>query len=968
MLHRVSALCIISVALSAALLQGQDLFVLPGAQGTNPVAEAFVTNPELNNYRTFNAGTGAFAVLPTVGGQKFFAVSSASTNSVVAFDTTLLSPTPLANLPNAATQAILTPNGSLLAVAAGTVHLFNAASNNELIVGGISQGAGIDTFAIAASLDSTAIFALGSDGAGNDQLSLISTSLFSVTSTLPLPGIAATAVSVGPNGLVYVSLPDQILELDPRTLTPTVNGGMTVNGTPGPLVFTPDGQYLIGANQSTFGNSLIIGSLATYTATDPALGIQQISEVQIIGSDTILALSSQGLYSITILPLSVTPITVPNLAAGGVQAFTTSNDIPIGGHSTVQAAYLISSNTVYQYSPASLSFPNQFQISGTVTPGAISYAPAPQTTATSNPATLLVYGNNQSIFPNVSSEPLVVQILDANNLPLSGYTVQFQASGSTGSTLSAYSAVTGSNGYALTYVNASATPGAVTVSATAGVLSAQFNVTVASTGQGSVGPTLTIVAGQGQLLGQNNSTTSGEFGSSLQVLASDANGNPISGLAVTFTVPAGQGTLQLNGGGGLTETVNTNAAGIASVDFLSTQVPNNSTGYLQTLVTASATSAKSVTFYITTVSGSPNIIPLALPSVNPPLVAQEGSILPAAVKAEIYSASGALIPNVSLIVNDNNVNPNILPSASCNAPGGVVLSGSNGVASCDLTFGPRLGTGTFVATVGYSHNFFPVPFTVTAGAPTTLQITQGNDQTGGPGQTLQHALVVQATDSGGNIVPGAAVTWQVVTAGTVTLSDVVGTTDSNGDASALATLGNIAGTAQVTATAGSASATFNLTVSIPSAAIQKVSGDQQSAKINTAFASPLIVKVVDSSGAGVNGAQVSFQVASGVATLGSASATTDATGQASTTVTAGATAGAITVTATSSSFSITFTLTAVPLGPSGITIVNGASFDPNTGISPGGIATIRELAFFRALPDWFLPPTARESSPPLLRA
>jgi uncharacterized protein (TIGR03437 family) len=358
-------------------------------------------------------------------------------------------------------------------------------------------------------------------------------------------------------------------------------------------------------------------------------------------------------------------------------------------------------------------------------------------------------------------------------------------------------------------------------------------------------------------------------------------------------------------------------------------------------VTASATNAKPVTFYITTVSGNPNIYPLALPSVNPPLVAQEGSIIPAAVKAEIASATGIPIPNVSLVLNDNNVNPNILPSVACNAPGGVVLSDSHGIASCDLLFGPRLGTGSFVATVGYTHNFFAVPFTVTAGAATTLQIIQGNNQTGGPGQTLQHALVVQATDSGGNVAPGAAVTWQVVTAGTVTLSNVVGTTDSNGDASALATLGNIGGVAQVTATAGSATATFNLTVSIPSAGIQKVSGDQQSAKINTAFASPLTVKVVDSNGNGVTGVQVSFQVASGVATLGSASATTDATGQASTTVSAGATAGAITVTATSSSFSVTFTLTALPLGPSGITIVNGASFDPNTGISPGGIATIR---------------------------
>jgi uncharacterized protein (TIGR03437 family) len=243
--------------------------------------------------------------------------------------------------------------------------------------------------------------------------------------------------------------------------------------------------------------------------------------------------------------------------------------------------------------------------------------------------------------------------------------------------------------------------------------------------------------------------------------------------------------------------------------------------------------------------------------------------------------------------------------------------------------------------IGSTHTTVPIQFTVTPGAPSKLQITQGNNQTGGPGQTLPLALVVNVTDSGGNTLTGVSVTWRVVTPGTVTLTNVVSTTDSNGNASALVTLGAIGGVAHVTATAGTASATFNLTVNIPSAGLQKLSGDQQSAVINTAFASPLTVKVVDSKGNGVTGAQVNFQVASGVATLGSSSAITDSTGQASTSVTAGGTAGSITVSATSSTFSVSFSLTAHLPGPSNLTIVNGASFDPNTGISPGGIATIR---------------------------
>ena len=56
----------------------------------------------------------------------------------------------LANLPIPATQALITPDGKLLAVAAGKVYLFNTSSNSEVVSGGISQGTGITTISIAA--------------------------------------------------------------------------------------------------------------------------------------------------------------------------------------------------------------------------------------------------------------------------------------------------------------------------------------------------------------------------------------------------------------------------------------------------------------------------------------------------------------------------------------------------------------------------------------------------------------------------------------------------------------------------------------------------------------------------------------------------------------------------------------------------------------------------------------------------
>lgn len=935
MLKRVSALCTLGIAMWAVSLQAQDLFVLPGALSLSTEGQAFITNP-LSADRTFTAGQGAFSILANSTATTFFVVASSSENSIIATDTNLVNDTLIANLPLPATQALVTPDGRLLVVAAGNTYFFSVASFSSVATGGVSQGSGLSTYAIASALDSSAIFAL----AGNQstsQLSSISTSSYGIISTLTVP--QATAVSVGPNGLVYVSMPNEILELDPITLEPTYNGAISVNGTPGPLVFTPDGQYAVSANQAALSNSLIVVSLPSHAATSPSLGLPPLTSLLVTGTDSLLGLSGEGLYNITLFPLNAATANVPDLTSVPVAGAVT-NDVPAGTHTSVQSVYLLSNGAVYQYSPSAQTLAAEYSLAAGITPGSITYLAPALTGTQSSPSSLLAFGNNQTILPNARSEPLVAQVLGSNNIPLSGVQVQFQAAGATG-TLSAASAITGSDGYALVYFTAGDTFGTTTVTATAGSVSTNFSLNISSTAQSS-GPTLTIVSGQGQLMTEETSTQLGsQYGSPLQVLATDMNGNPIGGLAVTFSVPAGDGTIQANGGAASSQTVTTDASGIAAVDFETTSLPaNDSQGYFQTSVTASALNTNSLTFYITAVAASPgpNVYLLA-PSPDATLTAVEGSTQPNGLIGEILSSTGYGIPNVSLALNDN-VNPATVPSVSCDAPGGIALSNASGIAACGLTFGPRVGAGSFEVVIGATHTSFPIALDVTAGPPGVIQITQGNNQTGKPGQTLPLALVVHVTDSGGNALTGATVTWKVVTAGTVTLSSVIGITDSMGNASTVATLGSVAGVAQVIATAGSATATFNLTVSIPSAGIQKVGGDQQTAIVDTAFATPLNVEVVDSSGNPVAGAQVNFQVTAGAATLNPSAAITNTAGQASTTVTAGATPGQLTVTATTASFSVSFTLTVLPPGPSNITIVNGASFNPNTGISPGGIALV----------------------------
>ena len=94
--------------------------------------------------------------------------------------------------------------------------------------------------------------------------------------------------------------------------------------------------------------------------------------------------------------------------------------------------------------------------------------------------------------------------------------------------------------------------------------------------------------------------------------------------------------------------------------------------------------------------------------------------------------------------------------------------------------------------------------------------------------------------------------------------------------------------------------------------IQIVSGNGQVQLVGQPLVSPLVVKVVNSSGTAVSGATVTFSVASGAATVSPSSATTDASGQAKTQVTLGASPGNVQINATvgGTSLVVAFVVTA----------------------------------------------------------
>ena len=83
--------------------------------------------------------------------------------------------------------------------------------------------------------------------------------------------------------------------------------------------------------------------------------------------------------------------------------------------------------------------------------------------------------------------------------------------------------------------------------------------------------------------------------------------------------------------------------------------------------------------------------------------------------------------------------------------------------------------------------------------PFAIEILSGAGQQGAPGATLSQPLVVEVYDRHGNPVPGATVSF-AVTAGGATLSVTTATTDANGRAATMLTLGPQPGTNSVVAT------------------------------------------------------------------------------------------------------------------------------------------------------------------------
>ncbi|MGB0118979.1 MAG: Ig-like domain-containing protein [Terriglobales bacterium] len=279
--------------------------------------------------------------------------------------------------------------------------------------------------------------------------------------------------------------------------------------------------------------------------------------------------------------------------------------------------------------------------------------------------------------------------------------------------------------------------------------------------------------------------------------------------------------------------------------------------------------------------------------------------LPAPIQVQVVDPyTGVGIPNVSVSFSDGGKGGMFNPPSP-------IVSDSNGNVSTSYTFSKIAGAYTLTASSAAAASL-PIAETATPGPATKMVIHGGNKQSGQAGSILPTQLSVAILDAYKNNVPGITVTY-LDKSGEGTLNPSVTVTNSSGFAPVSYQLPNADGTYKISTTASESQCptckaqTFTETATGDAPGnLGVVSGNNQSAPVNTALPQPLVVQVNDQDGNPIAGVSVTFSAPSG--TLSSASVNTNASGQASVNYITGGSAGTVTINAAVNAINTQFTV------------------------------------------------------------
>ena len=365
-----------------------------------------------------------------------------------------------------------------------------------------------------------------------------------------------------------------------------------------------------------------------------------------------------------------------------------------------------------------------------------------------------ISGNKQTGLTGGALEnPFVVKVLDQYEAALAGTEVTFTVL-TGGGTLSTGTTTTGANGQATSTLSLGAAPGTNTVEVSA----AGVSETVTFTAEG-IPPTLTSVSGNNQM-----SATGTALANPFVVEVLDGNGNPLVGVAVTFAVLTGDGTLSTG-----TTTTGVNGQAVSTLSLGAAPGTNTVEASVEGTSQTVTFTAEGIPPTLTSVSGNNQMATTGTALANPFVV-------------EVLDGNGDPLTGVPVTFVVLTGGGTLSTTTS--------ITDANGQAASMLNLGAAPGTNTVeVSAEGVSET---VTFTA-EGIPPTQTIVSGNNQIATTGTALANPFVVEVLDGNGDPLAGVAVTFTVV-AGGGTLSNTTSVTDANGQATSTLILGTAPGT------------------------------------------------------------------------------------------------------------------------------------------------------------------------------
>ncbi len=718
------------------------------------------------------------------------------------------------------------------------------------------------------------------------------------------------------SGSVFAQQP--VLELRDASGNPVPQAGVSITATitNAPVGVTLGGATTIqtsAAGTATFAGLALTGPAGNYSlvfaVTAGATGVSPVTSSSIAltaGSGTTLTLTTAppatGRSGVALAPATVIQLRDgsgnPAAQAGVavVASIASGAGGTLGGTDTVltdPAGVATFSNLVVSGPPGAytLAF-NGTGLTGVTAPAAtaLTAGPAARLALLTQPAPTA-----QSGVP-FATQP-VVELQDAAGNPVSqaGITITASIASGGGSLGGTVAQATSSNGQA-TYTD-------LVLSGTVGPRTIDFTATGLTR---VTSATVTLAAGAATTLAkQAGDNQTGTAGSPLpidpQVKVTDASGNPVAGVNVTFTVTAG--------GGSAAAVAVTDAAGLASVTWaLGTTTGTNTLDATAVLAGGSAT----VTFTATGQAGSAGRLAIA---TQPSTTAASGAVFAQQPAIQLQDALGNPV---------NTSGTQITVTSSGNLGGNTTAVTVNGVATfTNLSLSGLVGSYslTFTGTnlTGVTSN----SIALTPGSAAALVVVTQPGATEQSGVAFVTQPVIQVVDVAGNAVSSAG--RQVTAAinsgpgGTINPVGRQVATNASGTAvfTALTLSGPVGTYTLLFSTAGlsaDVSSSFAL-VAGPAIQLTANSTTSQSATVGTAVAAPPSVLVVDGAGNPVGGVTVNFAITAGGGSLNGASAVTDPAGVATVTSwTLGGTVGTNTVTATVTGLSgspVTFNATGI---------------------------------------------------------